>query len=307
MSPVHECKNHSESADADVEPEENRPETPELPAPSTEEERNLAPVRKLAPILDQAAEQDSAPSSDDDEDEKSDDDKESKVPPAVSRSSTGPPRKILATEATRKASSATEGVKRAAGVPPTKSLASKSPRKSVAAVAEDDDVIYTYEVILAAARDRKGAMLFLVRWKGCPLSDATLEPASSFADHDGHRAFEITLLRKLFQTYKYKFLPRELCNSSTGWRAGKVLPQLTGSTNTYELIHFKLSYWSFNEVNFKLVDRRFWDKGFKGTRSQINMHIPVWAMNKIHNQKPDDDDWNDEDYLPPGTHKRKRI
>jgi hypothetical protein len=134
---------------------------------------------------------------------------------------------------------------------------------------------YLYESILAATKDRKGTVLYLVNWADCPLEEASFEPASCFGQESGQGiAFEVLFLRKLFKKNLYKFLSNDLCKSASGWKRGPAAPQMKNPQNIDALAHFEFSYQDATDVHFKICNPLAWPFWFKGFDWQVRICIP---------------------------------
>jgi len=290
-------------------------------------DHNLASALNCAPMEDEATMKAIvAPESDDDEEEEEPIVKQ--TPPTVSLATLTPPRKMAASPARVPRKMLSSGAARKPAsesdddeeepivkhIPPTVSLATLTPpRKMLASGAahkptedvKEEKKVWTYEKILAATKT-KSRVLFLVQWKGFPLEEATFEPASCFSVDGSKRSFEVALLRNLFRAYNYKFLPHDQCIYSSGWKVGNVASQMSGDKNVFKLRHFEFSYWSLDEVIFKVCDPSVWHPSFHGTPLQIKFHMPLWAYTAI-NRQADKEQKEDEEYRPPHIPKRRRI
>jgi len=152
---------------------------------------------------------------------------------------------------------------------------------------------YPYESILAATKDRKGTVLYLVSWADCPLEEASFEPASCFGQEKAYGfAFEVLFLRKLFKNNSYKFLSNELCKSASGWKRGPAAPQMKNPQNIDALTHFEFSYQGFTKVDFKVCNPQAWPFGFRGSLEwQVTTCIPNHRRFRVSVEEAEEKAW----------------
>ena len=154
---------------------------------------------------------------------------------------------------------------------------------------------YLYESIVAATKDHRGTVLYLVKWADYPLDEASFEPASCFGQGKGSGlAFEVLFLRNVFSMWHYKFLSTDLCKSTSGWKRGPAAPQMKDPQNIDALTHFEFSYQDVKDVQFKICDPLVWPSWFKGSDWQLKICLP---LKRFHSSIQEEEE-KDPDFEP---------